>query len=120
MIDPARQGFSLVELLVALAVFSLAAMALLNLSGENTRSAARVEDRTLGGVVAENLAVEAAIASRLEAGESSGEATLAGRPWRWTRTVAPTEHPGLLRVDIRVSTAEGLAADRTLFVERAS
>ncbi|MFP5297125.1 MAG: prepilin-type N-terminal cleavage/methylation domain-containing protein, partial [Alphaproteobacteria bacterium] len=46
MTDPARQGFSLVELLVALAVFSLAAMALLNLSGENTRSAARVEDRT--------------------------------------------------------------------------
>ena len=120
MVDPARQGFSLIELLVALAVFSLAAMALLNLSGENTRSAARVEDRTLGGVVAENLAVEAAIAPRLAEGESSGEATLAGRPWRWSRTVTGTEHPGFLRVDIRVSTGEGLVADRTLFVGRAS
>jgi len=120
MADPRRDGFSLVELLVALAVFSLAAMALLNLAGENTRSAARVEDRTLGGVVAENLAVEAAIASRLDEGESTGETRLADRSWRWTRTVAATDDPDLLRVDIRVSSAEGLAADRTLFVERAS
>jgi len=120
MVDPARQGFSLIELLVALAVFSLAAMALLNLSGENIRSAARVEDRTLGGVVAENLAVEAAITPGLHEGDSSGQTMLAGRPWRWTRTVAPTDHPALLRVDIRVSTNEGLAADRTLFVERGS
>lgn len=120
MTDPARQGFSLVELLVALAVFSLAAMALLNLSGENTRSAARVEDRTLGGVVAENLAVEAAVTPALSEGESAGATTLADRRWAWTRTVAPTDDPDLLRVDIRVSTDEGLAADRTLFVERTS
>ncbi|WP_374515512.1 type II secretion system minor pseudopilin GspI [Brevundimonas sp.] len=120
MADPARKGFSLVELLVALAVFSLAAMALLNLSGENTRSAARVEDRTLGGVVAENLAVEAAVTPGLAEGESAGVANLADRSWAWTRTVAATDDPDLLRVDIRVSTTEGLAADRTLFVERAS
>lgn len=120
MADPARQGFSLVELLVALAVFSLAAMALLNLSGENTRSAARVEDRTLGGVVAENLAVEAAVTPDLAEGESAGVTNLADRRWTWARTVAATDDPDLLRVDIRVSTDEGLAADRTLFVERAS
>lgn len=118
MTDPARQGFTLIELLVALAVFSLAAMALLNLSGESTRSAARVEDRTLGGVVVENLAVEAAIAPQLAEGETSGTVTLADRPWRWTRVVAGTEDPGLLRVDIRVATDEGQAAERTLFRER--
>lgn len=119
MIDSRQDGFSLVELLVALAVFSLAAMALLNLTGESTRSAARVADRTLGGVVAENLAVEAAVAPALAEGVTDGAATLADRPWRWTRTVAATDDPRLLRVDIRVSTDEGLAADRTLFVERA-
>ena len=120
MIDHDRAGFSLIELLVALAVFSLAAMALLNLTGESTRSAARGADRTLGGVVAENLAVEAAIAPGLAEGVTDGEVRLADRPWRWSRTVAATEDPGLLRVEIRVSTAEGLAADRTLFVERAA
>jgi general secretion pathway protein I len=120
MIRGARQGFTLVELLVALAVFSLAAMALLNLSGENIRSAARVEDRTLGGVIAENLAVEAAIAPQLAEGETAGRVEMGGRGWRWAQQVFATDDPDLLRIEIRVSTDEGLAADRTLFRERAS
>lgn len=113
-----RRGFTLIELLVALAVFSLAALALLNLSGENTRSAARVETRTLGGIVAENLAVEAMIAPTVDEGVSSGRTDLAGRPWRWTRTVAATAEPDLLRVDIRVAAPEGQAAERTVFRSR--
>ena len=113
-----REGFTLIELLVALAVFSLAALALLNLAGENTRSAARVETRTLGGVVAENLAVEAMIAPQMAEGEASGRTPLAGRDWRWTRTVASTDDPDLLRIEIRVLDDEGQAADRTLFRAR--
>lgn len=116
----ARQGFTLIEMLVALSVFSLAAMALLNLSGENTRSAARVETRTLGGIVAENLAVEAATLPSIGEGTTSGEVGLAGRRWRWTRAVTTTDVGGMLRIDIRVSNAEGQAADRTLFRARAS
>ncbi|HEY0600724.1 type II secretion system minor pseudopilin GspI [Brevundimonas sp.] len=112
-----RSGFTLIELLVALAVFSLAAMAMLNLSGENTRSAARVETRTLGGVVAENLAVEAMIDPRLAEGETGGALPLAGRQWRWNRSVRAVE-AGMLRVDIRVTTDEGQAADRVLFRAR--
>ncbi len=113
-----RGGFTLIELLVALAVFSLAALALLNLSGENTRSAARVETRTLGGIVAENLAVEAMIAPAIAEGTTAGRTPLAGRPWTWTRTVAPTDDPDLLRIHITVSDPEGQAAERTLFRSR--
>ncbi len=110
-----RQGFTLIEMLVALAVFSLAALALLNLSGENTRSAARVETRTLGGVVAENLAVEAATLPVIGEGTTDGLVELAGRRWRWTRIVSPTGVAGLLRIEVRVRDAEGQAAERTLF-----
>ncbi|MGV8929375.1 MAG: type II secretion system minor pseudopilin GspI [Brevundimonas sp.] len=115
---PDKEGFTLIELLVALAVFSLAAMALLNLSGENTRSASRVETRTLGGVVAENLAVEAMIQPAIGEGTVSGETPLAGRPWRWIRTVTATDDPDILRVDIRVRDAGGQAAERTVFRAR--
>ena len=113
-----RSGFTLIELLVALAVFSLAALALLNLTGESTRSAARIETRTLGGVVAENLAVEAMIAPSISEGTASGQTPLAGRRWRWTRTVTATDEPELLRIDIRVRDADGQAADRTVFRSR--
>ncbi|RZJ27228.1 MAG: type II secretion system protein GspI [Brevundimonas sp.] len=113
-----RGGFTLVEMLVALAVFSLAAMALLNLSGESTRSAQRVETRTLGGMVAENVAVEAAVAPALSEGESAGASDLGGRRWAWSRAVTATADPELLRIDVRVRDDEGQAADRTLFRRR--
>ena len=107
MADPSRTsraGFTLIELLVALAVFSLAALALLNLSGENTRSAARVE---------------AMIDPRLAEGRTNGAVPLAGRQWRWSRTVEGVE-AGLLRIDIAVATDEDQAADRVLFRARPS
>jgi general secretion pathway protein I len=113
-----REGFTLIELLVALAVFSLAALALLNLSGENTRSAARVETRTLGGIVAENRAVETMIAPSIVEGTTNGQTPLAGRPWRWTQTVTGTAEPDLLRVHITVRDSEGQAAERTIFRTR--
>jgi general secretion pathway protein I len=114
-----RRGFTLIELLVALAVFSLAALALLNLSAENTRSAARVETRTLGGIVAENLAVEAMTAPAISEEATTGQSLLADRRWRWTRTVVSTDEPDLMRVHITVNDAEGQAAERTLFRSRA-
>ena len=111
-----RDGFTLIELLVALAVFALAALALLNLGGENTRSAARAETRTLGGIVAENLAVEAMTAQPAPApGDSDGTEALAGRDWRWARAVTATDDPDILRIDIGVSDNEGQAAERVLF-----
>ena len=115
-----RAGFTLVEMLVALAVFGLSALALLNLAGENTRSAARVESRTLGGIVADNVAVEAVAAPTLSDGLSSGQVRLAGRDWRWTRTVSPTDVADIQRVEVRVSSDEGQAADRTAFRGRTS
>ena len=99
-------------------MFSLAALTLLNLSGENTRSAARVETRTLGGIVAENRAVETMIAPSIVEGTTNGQAPLAGRPWRWTQTVTATSEPDLLRVHITVRDSEGQAAERTLFRSR--
>ena len=75
-----RPGFSLIEMVVALGVFSLAALALLNLMGEGVRSAVRAETRALGAVVAENVAVEAVVARDPPSqGTQDGQAQLAGR-----------------------------------------
>lgn len=98
-----RRGFTLIEMVVALAVFSLAAMALINLTTESARSAARVDERVLGDLLADNLAVEAVTSLDPPAfGETGGERTLAGRTWRWTRAVAGTADPDVLQVHVRV------------------
>ncbi len=110
-----KGGFTLIECLVALAVFGLAAMALLNLSGESTRSAARVETRTLGGIVADNVAAEAMIARDLPSGSTAGQVSLGGREWRWVRVVSATDMLGVGRIDVRVFADEEQAAERVLF-----
>lgn len=103
MTGPAERGFTLIEVLVALAVMSLAVLALLNLAGENMRAASATETRAMGAVVAENRAVEDMAAPTPPAlGESAGVETAGGRNWRWARSVTVTSDPAVLRIDVRV------------------
>jgi len=111
-----RDGFTLIETLVALAVFSLVAVTLLHLAGENTRSTAQLERRVLGAIVAENLAVQAfALPNPPAFGETRGEAPIAGRRLRWTQTVASTDDPGMVRIEIRVVDGANQVAWLTVF-----
>lgn len=96
-------GFTLLELLVALAVFALVVLALLNLAGEGTRTAVIVEERVLAGIVAGNRAVESAIEPvEALAAEAAGLERLGERDWRWTRTVGGTADESVVRIDIAV------------------
>ena len=54
----AESGMTLVEVLAALFVFSIAVMAMLHAGGENARAHVAMEERALAGVVAENRMVE--------------------------------------------------------------
>jgi general secretion pathway protein I len=104
----AEQGFTLLEMLVAMAVLSLGALALLNLAGENTGTAGAMEERLFAGVVAENRAVEALTAPVPPAlGRESGVDAAGGQTWRWTRQVSRTGEPGMVRVDVRVAGPGG-------------
>ena len=114
-------GFSLIELLVAVSVFSLTVLALLNLAGENTRSAVVIEQQVLAGVVADNRAVEAMMATpaQLASAVDGGEVVLGDRTWRWTRRVAATEVDAMVRIDVAVMPADEdrVAAEATLYRE---
>lgn len=121
MRPPPEQGFTLIEMLVALAVFSLAVLALLNLAGENTRSATAVQTRLFASIVADNQAIEALIAVAPPAlGTTDGAVEQAGLSWRWRREVSRTSDADLLRVDVRVSApgSTTTAAETTVFRSR--
>ncbi|MDB5688363.1 MAG: type secretory pathway protein [Sphingomonas bacterium] len=111
--DPrsAESGFTLIELVVALAVFSLAALALLRLEGVSLSSTARLQDRLIGQIVARNIAVEALSDPEPPTmGLSNGEEQNAGRLWRWTRRTSAAPGPKLQRIDISVADDHGAAA----------
>lgn len=106
--DAREQGFTLIEMLVALAIFSLAALALLRLGGAIATNSARLQEQAIAQMVARNLAVE--VLSDPEPppfGALSGEAVNGGRRWVWTRTTARSPEARIQLIQIQVVGAGG-------------
>lgn len=109
----AEDGFTLIEMMVALAVFSLAGLALIRLEGATIRSAAILDNTLMAQVVARNVAVEALTDVRLPTrGAIAGTETNGGRVWRWQRLAAPIGDQGAMRIDVTVTDPDGSAAGR--------
>lgn len=104
-------------MLVALAVFSLAALALLRLEGATVSTAARLQDQAMAQIVARNIAVETMtdpIAPPL--GDTGGEIENGGRRWTWTRRTAASPEPRIQQIEIGVRSMMGPeAATLTIF-----
>lgn len=102
----ASSGFSLLELIVALAIFGMAVVGLLNLSSESTRTAVVLEERALAAVVAENQAIEATLAPAAAIrAPANGQVVLGGRSWEWQRQSMPAGAAGLVQIEVRVRPA---------------
>jgi general secretion pathway protein I len=98
-----RRGFTLVEVLVALAVVAIALLALTRAASVQVQSFDGLRERTLAGWVAANVVTETRLASAFPAtGRSDGRATFAGREWRWQRDVQATADAEIRRIDVRV------------------
>jgi len=101
-------GFTLIEMLVALAIFSLAALALLRLGGATATNSASLSDQALAQIVARNLAVETLTDPQPPAfGTSQGDAANGGRAWRWTRTVSRSPEARIQQIEILVQPEAG-------------
>jgi general secretion pathway protein I len=119
--DHRETGFTLIEMLVALAIFSLAALALLRLEGATAANTVRLEDQAMAQIVARNIAVETMtdpIAPSL--GQASGHVENGGRRWAWTRLVALSPEPRIQMVTISVRSMAGPEAATLTVFRRAS
>jgi len=102
------RGFTLIEVLVALAIFSIAAIALLHAQSETLRSSQALRDRSFALMVADNRLVESmSVSGRLSTGRENGVEEMANRRWAWQRTISATQNPNVLRVDVVVQSEDG-------------
>ena len=99
-----HKGFTLVEVLVALAIIAIALMAALRAAGQGTQAAGELRLRLLAGWVAENrLAEHRARGDWLPVGIGRGTQTQGGIEFAWREEVVSTPHPAFRRVDVFVS-----------------
>ncbi|OYU13899.1 MAG: type II secretion system protein GspI [Alphaproteobacteria bacterium PA4] len=118
---PRQSGFTLVEVLVALAIFSLAALAMLRLQGAGLGTAARLDEKAMAVIVARNQAVLLLVQPQPPAfGATAGEVVNGGRRWRWVQAVERSPDPRLQKIEIRVAGADGGTAATLTLVRRAT
>jgi len=108
------RGFTLIELMIAMAIFAIAGVAVMRATTEHIRAMGLVEEMTYAGYVAENQLQMA----RLEYQQkwppqpSEGEAEMGKTQWKWMLEVLETDDAEfrMLRVTVRPLASPALAA----------
>ena len=100
-------GFTLVEVMVALAIVAIAVPALLFALFQQLDGTEYLRDRSIASWIATDrmseLRLVVAKQGAVPKGELLGETRLAERDWYWSIEQQATEIPGFIRVDVKVS-----------------
>lgn len=103
----AEHGFTLIEVLIALAVIGIGLLAVLAVAAKSARVAADIQDRAFADWVAENHIAELRLSEQWpQVGDSDGDTKLAGRKWHWKTTVDATPDKDLRRATVTVAAAD--------------
>lgn len=102
-----QRGFTLMEVLVALAVVAIGLTALVGAVGRVTHNDSGLRDRTFADWVAMNELTSLRLAKTIPGnGSLDGDADMGGTKWHWKATFSTTADPNLERVDVAVSTQD--------------
>jgi general secretion pathway protein I len=98
------RGMTLLEVIVALAVFSIAAVSVTKSLSEQMANMPILEERTLAQWVASNQMVDVRLPDKFpEIGQKTGQSEMAGREWYWRQEVIKTTDDKFRMIRISVS-----------------
>lgn len=98
-----KSGFTLLEVMVALAIVAIALGAAVRLSGEIVTSSFDIRQRQFGRWIAQNrLNLHLASNDWPALGTVDGEDTMGGEHFRWQETVSSTPNIHFRRIEVRV------------------
>lgn len=102
-----NKGFTLLEVLVALAVLAIALAAVLRATQQQVENIGYLRDQTIAHWVASNLLNDTLLRQQwLPVGKTQGKAQMLTRYWFWTLEVSDTMDKELRRLDVQVRTTE--------------
>lgn len=106
-----QDGFTLVEVLAALVIFSIAIIGLSQAGAQSVAHTDRLTDKTYAGFIADNQLVLARMRTPQIRSES-GEETMGGRDYDWRLDTVETEQAGLFELQISVSDGDDILITR--------
>lgn len=101
------RGFTLVEVVIALAIVAMALGATISTASHYASNSHSLQERTMAHWVAWNVLMEMENSDPWPAtGERQGNMEMGNHRWRWEATIQGTPDPSLRRVDIDVAHAD--------------
>lgn len=99
------QGFTLIEVMIAMTVFVVIAIAISETASLRINNLIHLSDKTLASFVAENRVAEIHLNTLPEIGTSKTTTEMAGREWFIKTQVEETPFPGVRRITVGVGDA---------------
>jgi general secretion pathway protein I len=101
------RGFTLIEVLVALAIVAIGMAAVLGTLTSSASTVIYMKDRTLAQWIALNHIAEQRLQPQVPAlGNSDGDIDYAGSKWHWRQETVATAVQGMVRMDVSVRPAD--------------
>ncbi|WP_239480321.1 type II secretion system minor pseudopilin GspI [Parashewanella hymeniacidonis] len=100
------KGMTLLEVMVALVIFAVAAVAITKSLGELIANMPILEERTYAQWVADNVLVDSKLEETIpDVGKKEGRTEMAGKEWYWRREVIKTSDDDDFRL-VKVSVSD--------------
>ncbi len=108
--DARAGGFTLIEVLVALAIVAIGMAAVLGTLTSSASTVFYMRDKTLANWVALNHIAEQRLQPQMpQLGNTDGDVDFAGQKWHWRQETVATAVQGMVRMDVHVRPADSKA-----------
>jgi general secretion pathway protein I len=108
----ASRGFTLIEVLVALAIVAIGMAAVLESLTSSANTTVYLQDKTFAGWVALNRIETVRLSGTIpQGGTSNDNVSFAGQSWEWQQKVTTTQIPGMVEIEVDVKPADSTAGD---------
>lgn len=107
MVSVVRKGFTLIEVMLAMAVFAIAGVALLGAAQNNFANMSLLEQKTIANWVAANQLTAATLDNTWPPKNNrKGDVEMAGTTWFWQQKVERTQDSSLRQITIEVRKSQ--------------